>query len=69
MVKIILTKDSNIDVTYETVAKDETVYLATRWIMPSERDLLEQTALRLGEQAKYPLFADMTKKMTLDNLT
>ena len=36
--------------------------------MPSERDLLEETALRLGEQAEYPSFADITKKMTLDKL-
>ena len=41
------TKAKNAGTTYETVAKDEAVYLATRWIMPTERNLLEQVSLRL----------------------
>ena len=62
------TKAKNAGAAYETVAKDEAVYLATRWIMPAERNLLEQVSIRLGTQQEYPTFNEMAKKMTLEQL-
>ena len=36
--------------------------------MPTERNLLEQVSLRLGQQQEYPTFNEMAKKMTLEQL-
>ena len=62
------TRTKNAGKEYEVVAKDEAVYLATRWIMPAERNLLEQVSIRLGTQQEYPTFNEMAKKMTLEQL-
>ena len=62
------TRAKNAGKEYEMVAKDEAVYLATRWIMPAERNLLENVSIRLGTQQEYPTFNDMAKKMTLEQL-
>ena len=40
------TKVKNVSKSYETVAKDKTVYLSVRWIMSTERDLLEKVKSR-----------------------
>ena len=48
----------------EEVTEPEAMSLATRWVMPSEKELLEKEVQRGVERVACPSYNDMTKKMT-----
>ena len=55
----LLTIAENVGASYKAVATPEAMLLATRWVMPAEKKMLEQEALRGPDKDTYRTFDDM----------
>ena len=54
---------------YEEVAKSESMLLATRWVMPAEKELLEKEVQKGSERLTFPSYEDMALKMQLKHFS
>ena len=64
-VRQLLTVAENEGAPYEAVATPEAMSLATRWVMPAEKKMLEDEALRGPDSGTYRTFDDIVDKMPL----